>query len=145
MRALVIYDSVHGNTERIAKAIGGALGEGATVSRVNETSSAITEKTDVIVIGSPTHGGRPTPEIQALIDRTSFQGVKVAVFDTRLEGRIIRAFGYAAPRMGDSLKTKGATLVVPPEGFIVKKTKGPLKEGEIERAATWARHVDLVP
>jgi len=30
-------------------------------------------------------------------------------------------------------------LVGTPEGFLVKGKKGPLKEGELERAAGWAR------
>ena len=40
MKALVIYDSFFGNTEKVAKAIGGALGEpkDVTVSRVSEAN-----------------------------------------------------------------------------------------------------------
>ncbi len=47
--------------------------------------------------------------------------------------------GYAAPRIVEALKKKGGNLVVPPEGFLVKDREGPLKEGELERAATWAK------
>jgi hypothetical protein len=36
---------------------------------------------------------------------------------------------------------KGGNLLVEPEGFFVEKTKGPLKEGELERAASWAEDV----
>jgi len=30
---------------------------------------------------------------------------------------------------------------MPPEGFLVTGEKGPLKEGELERAADWAKLV----
>ena len=41
----------------------------------------------------------------------------------------------------DSLKGRGGTLVASPEGFFVKGTKGPLREGELERAAGWAKGI----
>ncbi len=50
-------------------------------------------------------------------------------------------FGYAAGRIADSLKGKGGYLMVPPEGFIVEGNGGPLKQGELERAASWAKVV----
>lgn len=139
MRILVVYDSVHGNTEKIAREIGSAMGDDAKVVRVGEAGQAMSETPDFLVVGSPTHGGRATPELQALLDRTPLQGVKVALFDTRLDGRMIRMFGYAAPRMAEALRAKGANVVGTPEGFIVVKTKGPLKDGELERAQVWAK------
>ena len=48
-------------------------------------------------------------------------------------------FGFAAPRIANSLEKKGVTLLVPPAGFVVKGIKGPLREGELERAAGWAQ------
>jgi hypothetical protein len=41
----------------------------------------------------------------------------------------ILPFGYAAPRVVQRLEEKGGTLLVPPEGFVVLGTKGPLREG----------------
>ena len=54
---------------------------------------------------------------------------------------IMKMGGYAARRMAESLKKKGASLVVPPEGFFVKDREGPLKEGELERAAEWVKTI----
>jgi hypothetical protein len=48
---------------------------------------------------------------------------------------------YAAPRIADALRLKGATLVVMPEGFIVDQKEGPLKEGELKRAQNWAKEI----
>ena len=38
-------------------------------------------------------------------------------------------------------KKKKGELALEPEGFIVTGTEGPLKEGELERAANWIRPV----
>jgi hypothetical protein len=48
-------------------------------------------------------------------------------------------FGYAAPRIARSLEEHGGNLVTEPEGFVVIGIKGPLKEGELARAANWAK------
>jgi hypothetical protein len=36
------------------------------------------------------------------------------------------------------LKKAGGNLIVPPEGFYVDDTEGPLKAGELEPATRWA-------
>jgi flavodoxin I len=144
MGTLVVYDSVHGNTERIARAIGDAITGEVRVLRVGEVSSSELETFDFLIVGSPTHGGRPTQAIQDFIKNapaTVFEGTNVASFDTRVTSRLVRIFGYAAGRIAGSLKRKGGKLVVPPEGFFVIGTEGPLKEGEVERAAGWAKEI----
>ena len=40
-----------------------------------------------------------------------------------------------------AVKKKGGNLVAPPEGFFVKDREGPLKEGELERTADWAKGI----
>jgi len=54
----------------------------------------------------------------------------------------VRLFGYAAKSIAGTLKKKAGELVVPPEGFFVGGTEGPLKEGELERAADWAKQIE---
>ena len=86
--------------------------------------------------------GAPTEAMQDLLSKipaSALQGTNVAAFDTRLTTRLVRIFGYAAPRIADSLKKKGGTLIGSPGDFHVTGGKGPLKEGEIERAAAWAK------
>jgi len=63
----------------------------------------------------------------------------VAAFDTRITSWVAKIFGYAATRIANDVKRKGGTVVVPPEGFSVEGTKGPLNDGEVERAGTWAK------
>jgi len=142
MRILVVYDSMYGNTEAIAKAIVAALGADARAMRAPDATPSALEGVDLLVVGAPTHGGRPMPSVQAFIDRlTDLKGLRVAFFDTRSEGKFARMFGEAATRGAESLKAKGAVPVGTAEGFFVKGKKGPLKEGELERAAAWARAV----
>jgi len=144
MKALVVYDSVHGNTEKIARAIGEAITGEVKVLRAGEVDSSELETFDLIIVGSPTHAGRPTKAIQDFINKapaTVFEGTDVAAFDTRVSSRFARIFGYAAGRIAGSLERKGGNLVASPEGFFVEGTEGPLKEGEVERAAGWAKEI----
>jgi len=144
MKVLVIYDSVYGNTEKIAQAIGGAIGGGVKVLRAGVADPAEVEKAGLVFIGSPTQGGRATLAIQDFIARiteSSIKGVTVATFDTRLSTKFVGIFGYAAGRIAKDLKSKGADLAAPPEGFFVKGGQGPLKDGEPERAAIWANGI----
>jgi flavodoxin I len=63
----------------------------------------------------------------------------VAGFDTRMTSKLITLFGTAAPKIAKALEKKGGTLVGPAAGFYVTGGEGPLKDGEIERAAAWAK------
>ncbi len=144
MKTLIVYDSVHGNTEKIAKAIGDATTGEVEVLRVGEVKSSELKTFDLLIVGAPTHGGRPTQAIRDLLDKVpgnALQGTNVAAFDTRLPAKWVRIFGYAAPRIAGTLKKKGGTLIGSPEGFFVEGTEGPLREGELERAALWAKEI----
>ena len=144
MKTLSVYDSVYGNTEKIAQAIGGAITGEVKVLRIGEVNPPELKTLDLLIVGSPTQGGRPTPAIQDFLNKVSesaIKGINIAAFDTRFSTRFMGIFGYAAGRIADSLKKKGGTLILSPEGFFVKGKEGPLKEGELERAATWAKEI----
>jgi flavodoxin I len=144
MKTLVVYDSVHGNTEKIAKAIGDAITGEVQVLRAGEVNSSELKAFDLLIVGSPTHGGRPTEAIQGFLNKVpgpALQGTNVAAFDTRFSTKWVRIFGYAAPRIAGRLKKRGGAVIGSPEGFFVKGTEGPLTEGELERAASWAKEI----
>jgi flavodoxin len=159
MRALVIYDSVFGNTEKVAQAIAEALRRQAEVELVRPEAAPLDRLADLdlLVVGSPTRGFRPTEAMAGLlkgIRAHTLDGVRVAAFDTRFKADeldssglrfLVKTGGYAAKRIADRLKRAGGSLVVPPEGFYVEDTEGPLKPGELERAADWATRVAAVP
>ena len=144
MKVLVVYDSAYGNTEKIARAIGGAITGEVKVLRAGEANPSELGSPDFLIVGSPTLGGRPVPAVLAFLNnvpQAAIKGTSVAAFDTRVPAKWVMVFGYAAGRIAGSLKKKGGTLVLPPEGFFVKGTRGPLKDGELERAAAWAKEI----
>ena len=144
MKALVVYDSAYGNTEKVARAIGNTIAGDVKTLRVGEVNTADLNSLDLLVIGSPTQGGRATPAMQAFIDKipdSAIKDVKVAVFDTRMTSKMVGIFGYATGKIAASLKKKGGNLFLPTAGFFVTTGKGPLKEGELEHAASWAQEL----
>jgi len=144
MKTLVVYDSTFGNTEKIARAVAAAIPGRVKVLKVGTVSDEDLGDADLLVLGSPTVGGRATKPMHDFVARiTGGQAAKIrlAAFDTRIAMKFARVFGYAAPRIADALARKGAGLKLPPEGFIVKGRNGPLAEGELDRAAEWGRRV----
>jgi flavodoxin len=65
MKTLVVYDSVYGNTEIIARAIGDAIPGEVQVLRVGQVNAGDPETVDLLIIGSPTHGTMPTEPVQS--------------------------------------------------------------------------------
>jgi flavodoxin I len=154
MKAYVIYDSTYGNTEKIAQAIGQGLIGQVKVLRIGEANPAELATCNLLIVGSPVHGGRATPELDAFIKQipaNTLEGVSVAAFDTRFEAEeqgvglriLMSVIRYAAPRIAKALEKKGGILVAEPEGFIVENKEGPLKQGELERATKWATQLSL--
>lgn len=155
MKALVIYDSVFGNTGEVARAIGAALGtaEEVPVQQVDSVTPAHLSGVEVLFVGSPTRGFKPTPAITdflAALPADGFNGVRAAAFDTRLPLEsiknpffrwIVKQGGYADKLIAKALIEKGASLTIPSGEFIVLASEGPLQEGELERAAAWAKTI----
>ena len=156
MKAMVVYDSLYGNTGQIAQAISNALGSQEDVETVQVSNVKPEQLTGlgILVVGSPTQKFRPTGAITNFlkgIPKNGLNGVKVAAFDTRFTMSeiekthvllfFVRLFGYAAKPIADRLDSKGGELVIPPEGFYVEGVEGPLQEGELERAAAWATNI----
>ncbi len=141
MRTLVLFDSLYGNTRSVAQAIGDAIHGEVDLRHVKEAKASELGDCDLLVIGAPTHGGRASDGVRELLDlvpASALAGVWVAGFDTRMTNRIIRLFGSAAPKIARALEQKGGMLAGPPGNFWVTGGEGPLKEGELERAAHWA-------
>ncbi|MBM4781311.1 MAG: flavodoxin [Archangiaceae bacterium] len=165
-KALVVYESLFGNTRKVAEAIGAGL-EPFYEVQVLEVSHANPSVGDasLVVAGGPIHafgmtrpGTRADAEKQAKEKGWKFEGsgvglrewlqqlefstahVDAAAFDTGVKlGWFV--VGSAAKGEAAALKDKGFNLVAKPEHFLVKGSDGPLLAGEVERATAWARSV----
>jgi flavodoxin len=154
MKTVVIYDSVYGNTKRIAEEIARSIAQEmdepspseVPALHVGQVSIPVLNSAELLVVGSPTHGALPTEAMKAFVKRLGApaeDSPRVATFDTRLSWGFLRKYGFAATAMADELEEKGWVLQDNPGGFYVRGLKkGPLKKGEVERAAVWAK--DLI-
>jgi len=155
---LVVFDSVFGNTEKIARSIAATLTSpiDVEVMSVNQVKTLPLTNLKLLIVGSPTRGFRPTPDTTTWLQSlpaNSLTGVKVAAFDTRIPEKtfkkniFLRLFSkmvaYAADPIAKELAAKGGSLVASPEGFYVAESEGPLVDGELERAANWAKNLDI--
>jgi flavodoxin len=157
MRALVVYESMFGNTEAVARAVADGIGASMDVELHEvSTAPAITGLVDLVVVGGPTHAfslSRPSTRADAIDKGATHGGTNVglrewighlrraphseyvAAFDTRVD-RVRRLPGSAARKAVKLLRNDGYTSVGS-ESFYVSDVSGPLLPGEIERAAAW--------
>jgi flavodoxin I len=155
MKSLVVFDSLFGNTETVARAVAEALsayGEARAV-RVAEIEPWHMQEVELLVVGSPTQKFRPSAATQAWLRRLppgALDGVRVAAFDTRIDvasvgnrllSTLVGWFGYAAEPIEKQLLRVGGAGAGPPAGFIVEDKQGPLRPGESDRARAWARQL----
>jgi flavodoxin len=140
MKAHIVYDSAYGNTRTVAETIAEALKPlSAAAVPVADFDPRSLSANDLLVVGSPINGWRPTARVSELLAGLvdgRLKGVKAAAFDTRVRFFI---HGDAAKKMTKLLKNAGAHIVSSPVPFYVSGTEGPLRQGETEKAAAWAR------
>jgi flavodoxin len=144
MGTLVVYDSMYGNTKIVAKTIAKELPGEVEVQHVEEADASKLGGYDLLIVGAPIHGARPSEKTRAFLDRipaSALQGVHVTAFDTRVTNKFILLFGTAGNKIAKKLRRKGGTLAADPAGFFVVGTEGPLKEGEVDRAKSWAQQI----
>jgi menaquinone-dependent protoporphyrinogen IX oxidase len=147
MRSLVIFHSRYGNTERIAHAVAEGLSERGEVRAValREIRRADLESAQLVVLGMPTQFGGMPLSMRGFLRRSpkeAWFARPVTVFDTRFHQDLDKT-GSAAVMLDERLRQMGALVVAPPESFFVTGMKGPLAEGEVERAMVWGRRLHL--
>lgn len=156
LQALIVYDSVYGNTHKIADAIADGIRYRIKVDtmKVADVSAESIMEYDLLVVGSPTHGGRPSQAVQDFLSSITPGGLKqthVAAFDTRFSSEdhnvglrfLMRMIGFAAEKIEKYLVDLGGTAMFSVSGYIVKGKEGPLKEGEVNRAREWGRSLSI--
>ena len=138
MKALVIYDSNCGNTQKIAETIAEGLGCDA-VNTANVDPSNLVGY-GLLVFGAPIIGWMPTERMQAFMAKIKtgqLNGVKATTFDTRVK---LFIHGDAMNKLAGSLKKLGADIIIDPMPFYVAGPKDEpyLIDGETEKARGWA-------
>ncbi len=156
MRAVVVYESLWGNTGAIARAIAAGIGPDARALSTAEAVGEAIEGVDLIVAGAPVFAfhlssersresirttperGAPPPDLshpalRSWLDALAPGTAACAAFDTQVRG----PFGKGAPTIAQLLQAKGYRLVAKPQGFIVHGKQGPLADGELDRARAW--------
>jgi flavodoxin len=147
MNALVVYHSEFGNTQQVAEAIAEAIDQAGTARTVSaeQLEAADLQNIDLVVMGTPTHKMKLPQAIQPVFDRLprrSLRGVPVAAFDTSYEMSGFLARFTAGKRIDRKLRKLGGKRLVRPETFHVHHHhEGPLYDGEVERAKTWAKSI----
>ena len=158
-RALIVYESMFGNTEKVAAAIRDGLSTVIDTDRVrvDQMPGRIPKDVRLLVVGGPTHafsmsrtstrtdavkqGDVVMPAetgirewLGALPDRTT--KTLFATFDTRIT-KVRRLPGSAARSASKILRRRDFRAVAPPESFFVDDTTGPIDEQELARARHW--------
>ena len=139
MKALIVFDSNFGNTKIIAEAMAKELGNNTKVISVTDFKDSELEGIELLVVGSPIIGWKPSERMGkflASLSRDQLKGIKVATFDTRVK---LFIHGDAAKKIARRLKGVGAEIIVKPQAFFVKGKEGPLIDGEVEKALEWAK------
>lgn len=161
MRALVVYETLWGNTEKVARAIAERLREGADVDVLDSDAAPTSvDGYDLVMVGGPTHAfsmTRPETRAEAVtghsaphqprrgirewLDQLARPSVKipVATFDTRVDQP--RLPGSAAKAAKHELRSRGFDTELKQQTFRVHGYEGPLLDGELERASLWADEV----
>ena len=161
MNALVVYESMYGNTRAIAEAVAEGLG-GASVVSVAKAPAELSE-VDLLVVGGPTHmhglatnrsrqmaaeaahedkGTHVEPDAAEgpglrgwLAELPDRDGGRAAAFDTRLD-KAPWLSGLASRGIAKRLR-RHHYEIVGSESFLVEDGEGPLEEGELDRAHAW--------
>lgn len=144
MNALIIYDSMYGNTDTIARAIAEGITCNVKIIKADNAGLSDMNNVNFLIIGSPTQGGRYTKTIEAFLNDISGKiqkGTNIAVFDTRMPSTWVKIFGFAASKLADFFKKEGFDTVVEPAFFMVQSSKGPLVTGECEKAVLWGENL----
>jgi hypothetical protein len=163
MRALIVYESMFGDTEKVAHAVAEGLRSRMTVEIVEaaQAPAPLGELVDLVVVGGPTHAfSMPRQSTREDAVRQGAEAVststgirewidhlhagphseRVATFDTRI-AKVKHLPGSAAKAAAKGMRRHGYSTLVRPQSFWVEDVEGPLLDGELERARVWGERL----
>lgn len=160
MKAVVVYESLWGNTKAVARAVAEGIGPGTPCLTTDEAPPETVADADLVVAGAPVLafglGGEkvrsmiardearaPTPpdlshpSLRSWLERLPHGTGRSAAFETRI---------WWSPRgassdIEDRFSRAGYQPIAKARKFVVTDKYGPLREGEIERAREWGREL----
>jgi len=171
MRALVVYESMYGNTHVVASNVADGLRatHEVTLVPVAGATADLVAAADLLVVGGPTHmHGLPSagsrrvaaqaaakpgsglsldlaasgPGVYDLLKRLGDRPALAAAYDTRING--VPAFtGRASRIIGRLLKRHGYGLIAAPESFLVGP-QSTLLDGATARARRWGAELGVI-
>ena len=149
MKGIVVYDTSYGNTKTIAETISETLKEsGIEVDTfyVKDVKKLSAKDYDFLVLGSPTRFGTMSFAVKGFLGKVKseeWMNKPFAAFDTENPENIEKKEGSAAEKIAEKLREKQMNQLLPVLKAVVLGLKGPLKEGEIERAKEYARRLAI--
>jgi hypothetical protein len=154
MKAVVVYESLWGNTAAVARSIAEGIGPDARALATDEASPEILAQADLIVAGAPVIAFRlPTDSMRASVEKNrlappadlshpSMQSwlkalpkghAGAAAFETR----IWWSPGGSTGAISKAMTAAGYHSVAKAAKFVVAGKYGPLRDGELDRARAW--------
>lgn len=163
MRALVVYESMFGNTQAVARAIADGLETWAAVDvvEVNAAPTVLADDISLLVVGGPTHAFGLSREstrrdaatqtagtlvstgagIREWLSRIAHPTTEIAAaaFDTKINKPWLP--GSAAKAAHKRMRWLRFRMAAAPESFYVTGASGPLVDGELDRARAWGERL----
>lgn len=171
MRALVVYESMFGNTRVVAAHVADGLRAACEVTLVPVAGATadLLGPAELLVVGGPTHmhglssamtrrmaaraAAEPDsglsldpdatgPGVRDLLRRLGARSALAAAFDTRLDG-VPTSTGQASRRIARMLRRHGCRIIAAPESFLVTP-RSTLADGEAARARRWGEALAVI-
>jgi hypothetical protein len=162
MSALVVFESMWGNSRQVAEATAEGLGNDVPVISVAEAPIPLPSDLDTLVLGGPTHAfsmsraatrqeahakgadeGDVTSGMREWLDALPrHDHLRVAAFDTRVAS-VRHLPGSAAKAAAREVRHRHLGQVIATQSFYVADTAGPLLDGELDRARAWGASLQV--
>jgi flavodoxin len=145
MKGIIVFDTSHGNTRKIAEIISETLKESGTEGDLfyaKDVKKLSAKEYDFLILGSPTKFWTMTLAMRRFlgkVKRKEWANKPFAAFDTEDAENIERKRGSAGEKIAEKLTRKQMKQLLPVLKAVVLGWKGPLQEGEIERTKQYAR------
>ncbi len=152
MKGLVVYDTSHGNTQKIGETIAATLKESGLevdLFDVKNLKNLSGTDYDFLILGSPTRFGTMSFTVKSFIGKVKneqWANKSFAAFDTENpenieQSRVQQKEWSAAEKIAEKLREKKMNQLLPVLKAQVLGQKGPLVEGEIQRTEDYARQI----